>query len=362
MTGLGSINARQLVFVFMVLVLAKVHMFATATGINISGRDVWIVVILAGVIGALCFGVIYRLAVQFPDKSLAQYSPDIFGSYFGSVVTSMYIVLFLLLSIIAAVEYGQMMSSAFLHEVPEYTYQLLILIPAVYGAYLGAAVTGRMGDIILPLGILLIISLTLLNFRFMDFTNYLPIMDNGVQPVLEGSVVLGSRFTFAVILLALFPLIKDQNKLMGYGLIGIIVLVVNVQMGTMAVALFGANYAATQTFPSLMLLRHTQMWGFERMDSFMMLIWIGGVFLVILAFLYCAALLTKDMLKLKSHRGAAVIYGVVIATIGGLMQTRIIELRDAVGLPLAYGILALTILLPLLMLIIATAKKSTSSK
>ncbi|MTI80966.1 MAG: hypothetical protein FH758_08785 [Firmicutes bacterium] len=362
MNNFTSITSRQFVMGWITKTIAIVIMLTIADTIKYSGRDTWLAVLVGAVIAVFSLLIIYRLVSQFPNKNLAQWSREAFGSFLGSVITIIYIILFFSYAVLATNQYSQIMTGVFVPEDPRISYHVILIVPAVYAAVLGVYVIYRLNEILLPIAALISVAVIGLNYASIDFTNFLPVMEQGVKPVINGGLIIGSRFSFVAIMFVLYPLIIHPKKIITQGFMGLFALVILIQLQVLAIAMFGAQYTSTMQFSFLEIARNIGVSdALSRLDSFILTMWITGIFVFVSIFLYGASVLTMDLLKLKNYSYFTVFFGFAVVVINLFLKDNVSLIKHFMGLPLAYAVLSVSLLLPLLMLMFVSVKKGISS-
>lgn len=343
---------------FILLVLTPIVIFVPAVAAQVAGRDAWISVLLSGIVGAVSFIAILRLATQFPQKTLGEFGVEAFGKLFGGLIILGYIIYFLFFCYMVIVTFGQVVNTVLIPEMPTYVIYLLVLIPGVYAALLGITVPARLAEILLPIAILTGFVVMLLNYPAMDFTNYLPVLEQGIQPVLEGTMAMGSRLMLGSLLLVVFPLVVDKKKLGSYGMWAVLITVFLLLVGTLPIAMYGASYTAVMHFPIMEMMRDVQFAQLlERLDPMLVIMWMASLVILLTCFIYAAAALTRDLIGLKDYRGMVLVYGVLIFILTIVFKTSIVELRELVAVPMVLMHLAFGLVLPLIMLTVVAIKK-----
>lgn len=337
-------------------ILATVDVFLPTEVAQTAGRDAWIAALLAPFIGYIIYRIIVALCLLFPDLSLAGINQKLLGKYLGGLVTIFYILSFLLFCTLVAKQFSIIISTSFKPESPPYVWHLVILIPALSAAFLGIAVPARMNEILLPLGILLLVVVGLLNIPNIDLSEYLPMLQHGYLPPIEGAVMAGSRLTYGMFFLALIPLLSKKEKLPGQGVLAFVIVCLSLLIGTLSIAILGLKATEASILPALMIIRSIDIGFLTRMDAFMMTIWHTGFFIFLSVFVYSAASLTRDLFKLKDYRLILLLYGVVIMGGANFYITNVPIIRQLLMIPIGSLLYFLSLVLPLFLYGLARVK------
>lgn len=352
MNSLNKITASQLVSLWIIMVITVEIETGMTSAVELAKEDTWVSVLFGFFIGVISIVTYITISSKFPQKKFACYSKELFGSRIvGVIVSTIYIIAFLVYCALLLDEYGHAMTSVFVPETPQYVYEMLIIIPVIYAAVLGIAVPARLSEILLPLGLFIFCAVIILNLNNMDFSNYLPILENGIKPVIQGSLSIGARMTPFIILLFICPEVENNNLNL-YTLIGALVILFFLLGLTLTVALLGAEYTSIMNFLFLELFRNIAISdSLSRLDPFIMITWIIGVFIFVTTFIYGASILTRDLLGLKNQNLIVFIYSIIVFLLSAFKENFII-FRTLVGLPLSYAIITINIILPIIMVVL----------
>ncbi|RYD01792.1 hypothetical protein N752_28465 [Desulforamulus aquiferis] len=146
------------------------------------------------------------------------------GRYLGGLLALIYIVSFLFFCVMVTIQFSIIISTSFKPESPPFVWHLVVLVPALYVSYLGISVPARMNELLLPLGLLLLPLVALLNIPNINWDEYLPMLQHGLLPPIEGAVLTAGELTYPMLILALIPLISHKEKLVGYGIPALLLL------------------------------------------------------------------------------------------------------------------------------------------
>ena len=347
------ISPKQVLFLVLTCILATVDVFLPAQVAQIAGRDAWLAALAAAVLGYLIYRSILLLSLLFPRQSLAGFNRQILGKYLGGLLTLFYIVSFILLCTSVVVEFSIIMGSAFKPGSAAYVWHLVVLIPAMYVTSLGISIPARMNEALLPLGLLLLFAIVILNIPEMDLKEYLPILEKGYLPILQGTVLTSSKLCYAIMILALMPFVNKQEKLVKLGLPAFFIIGLALLGGTTAIALYGPQLTAITLLPALGLIRNVDIGFLSRLDAFMIGIWYSGFFIFTCCYSFAAASLTRDLFGLKNYRPVLWFYGVVILVVANAKIMDVPFIRMLFGIPLAVLLLSLSLGIPLLLYVLA---------
>jgi spore germination protein KB len=352
-----KITPKQTVFLVLSCTLSSVHVFLPNQMTLIASRDAWISALLASIIGGLIFFTVVKLCMLMPNYSLATINKKLLGKYFGGLLTSVYIISFLTLCIRGLIQFAVIMTVSFKPESAPHVWHLLILIPALYVAFLGISVSARMNEIILPVGFTLIIMLIMLDIPNMNFKEYLPVLQHGYKPPLMGAAFAGGHLAYSIIILALMPLINKKEKLITTGIpLFVLVTTTSLLIAVLSIAIVGLMPTKAWLLPSLIIIRAINIGFFSRLELILITIWQMGFFVLVSVFIYSAATLTRDMFSFKGYRIILLIYGVLVFIGANIYITNVSLLRELFLYPLTILFYVLGLAIPLMLYALAKLK------
>jgi len=180
---------------------------------SVSKKDIWLAYMLA-IVFALPMVIMYaRIQSLFPDKDLFDIIETCIGKYMGKLLAI--IIIWYSFHAIAQVleDLGFFINNTLFPETPYIVIIITFSAACAYVAKQGIEVLGRWAEIFLIVPIILIILILLLLIPKIDFTNILPVLYEGIQPVLKGSfLTFGFPLAYIVQYLLIFSFSKKKNS------------------------------------------------------------------------------------------------------------------------------------------------------
>jgi spore germination protein KB len=349
----NKISDKQAVFLVMTCILATVDVFIPSEVAQRAGRDAWLSVLMAVVIGYTMFRLILKLCFLFPNHTLAGFNRLLIGKYLGGLVTIIYILAFLIICAVALLEFAIIIPVAFKPGSSIFLGGLTLLLPALYVASLGIAIPARMNELLLPLGLIILLIVVVFNLPYINLKEYLPVLANGYLPPLTGAYTIGGQLGYPLLFFAIFPIIEHKEKLKTLWNKLIPLLTLALWAGTLAIPIFGPALTGMMIFPALEMIRNIDIGFITRLDALMMMVWYMGFLIYITAFSYGAAVLTKDLFNLKGYRLVLWFYGLVILFIANIKIVSVPLIRTLFLTPLSSMIYILALIIPLLLYLVA---------
>jgi len=347
----GKISAFQAMNYEISIVLATAILFVPSITAQYARQDAWLSLILAGAFGVLVTSLAVQLALRFPGETVIQYAPRVLGTVAGKIVGFIYAFYYLFVAYFVQREFSELMNTAYLPLTPPAVIIAVLTLLAAYILYQGLEVICRANTLVLwsiMAAILLIIALGVREIRMVAF---LPMLEQGMGPVVLGAVAPGSWFGETAVILMLMPFIaaSDQRRMVKFNLLAVFILFLILEMIVVAsIGRFGVEQAATKVFPTLALARHIVVPTlpiFERQDAAFMVFWVAGMLFKLVTFFYAGTLALAQWLNLKDYRPLILPLGVVISALAMQSWENIVELKafSAEVFPLAITFVQLII-------------------
>ena len=177
-------------------------------------NDAWLAILLGGAGGALLMWVYAAIALLNPSKTLVDILKEKLGKVAGNIFAVLYTWHFIHLASLMLRGFGEFICTVTFPETPMVVIIGLFVVVIAYVVNSGIEVIGRLNELLVPLIplVVLIISLSLITVH--DFTASLPILENGMTPVLNAAFSY-TTFPFGEIVafLMLFPHVNKKEKL-----------------------------------------------------------------------------------------------------------------------------------------------------
>ncbi len=181
-----------------------------------AGKDAWIVSIISIFFGTLAIGVYLLLMSLNSGLTLVEWFPAQLGKWVGTPIAWLY-------PFLSLYELGRglndikfMLQTILYPDTPFLALIIPFLLVAAYVQLKGIEVLGRVGELILPFFLLLFIVLIILvgGSNILEIENFLPILEEGWQPIGRASFPLGASQGFAQTLefAMVWPLVNSNQK------------------------------------------------------------------------------------------------------------------------------------------------------
>lgn len=354
----GKIDSRQAIFLMVTMVLPTAFLFVASVTAHLAGQDGWISILLATFAALLIAWLVVSLGLRFPEKTLFQFVEVILGRWPGKVVAFLYIWWYIHMNAEVLRQYGSLLVAAFMPETPISVFMLLIMAIAAYAVRSGLEVFSRVNQIILPLILVSITFLVILVTPEMNLKRLLPVFEYGAVPVIKGAVMPAAWMGEIVTMTVLIPYLNKAKEAYRIAVTATLITGFFMLFTQLAdLAIFGPITAAW-LFPGLNGIRMIHLANFlERLEAFLMVIWVAGVLVKISVFYWAAALGSAQWLELKEYKPLVLPVGILIYSFSILIHDSILDLFAFLGA--FWGPYALTIFIvgiPLILLVVAVIR------
>lgn len=293
---------------FALLVLFQL---GTALVVNLgsqAGRDAWLSILIGMLIGLLLFAVYCMLYKLFPDMLPTSYSKLLLGKYLGTLISIAYIIFFLNKASRDLMDGGLLIISSTLKETPLIVVNLMMMLTIAYVLHKGLEVMARTATIFLGIVILLglLIAGVIVFSNIIDFSRLLPVLGNGMMPVIQSVLKQNIQFPFAEIICfkMIMPSLDDQKKGIRSGYMAILFSgVILSSTAVITISALGLDIAERSIFPLLSMVGKAAISDFiQRTDILVVMVLIIGDFFKISIFYYAAIIGVSDLFRIPYRK------------------------------------------------------------
>jgi spore germination protein KB len=360
------INNKQFKAIVVCLAWPTAINFASGFLARLVGHDMW----LSGAISVITtipfIYIIVYLGRNFPNKTMVEYSQDLFGKILGKLLGFILFLYFLAAAALTVSAYIQHLTDFLLPETPFLVVTIMHLIVICYLIGQGLEVIGRIGVIALFLDIIFFTLILLASLPEYDLNKLLPLFSAGVVNTSIASLSADS-FTGVIqmVIAMILPMVANQSKAFRSAAAGLSI------GGCFFVFYFvaelmvmGPHLISIMRIPSMDLVRSIQITQYlHRFESFMVALWYWSILIRAGALAYCALLAFKQTIVIKKDKPYLVlILGLLIGVVNyyiGYNRISFLNFREYqwqyIALPFQY-------ILPVVLLNVMMIKKPFTKK
>ncbi|WP_077213525.1 GerAB/ArcD/ProY family transporter [Bacillus dakarensis] len=283
-------------------------------------------------IGAIALIIITKLGLRHPNKTIISYSEDIIGKWLGKIFSLLVILFFLVLTALAAREFGAVVITAVLLETPLEVTVLVMLLLAAISARNTMNTFVYIHSFYIPIilaPVLIIVALSLKNANFLYLR---PFIASDLKDSFNGALTVAALLQGSFLMTLIIPTMKNPKSAVKASLWAIFIsggLYVLIVAAT--VSIFGTEEIKKLYWPTLELARTTSLPGniLQRLDVVFISVWVIAVFTTIFASYFLTIQSLKEYFNLQDHKMLAYFLLPFIFTLAMVPQN-ILQLYDII--------------------------------
>lgn len=328
-------NVQTVVIITNYILAAGILTLPRTTVEAVKTPDAWISVLLGGVISIVLGIIMVKLSQHFPEKTFYQYSPELLGKVFGTLLSCFLIVYFLTISAFELRVLVEVTSYLLLEETPRWAITMPFLWIGVYLLAGGITSLARMFEIIFPITVFFFLIIIMMSFKIIEPDNLRPFLGEGILPIMKGVKSTIITFIGAEIMLLLVAFMEEPKKAVKLIMIGVAIpTVFSLITVVMVIGALSVNGVFHQTWPTLELIRSYEIEGliFERFESFLLVIWTMQIFSTFCITYFSSALGLNQLFK-KESRLVLLILPAIIYIISSIPKSiyEVFKFGDFIG-------------------------------
>jgi spore germination protein KB len=271
-------------------------------------EDAWISGLIGLLMGLIFICFFAAFGKLYPGMNIFEYNRKLLGKWVGGSATLLLLFFFFLMVSTHVREIGDFMTTQIMPETPIQSVMILFLFTLAIGARLGIETIARAGEIFIPHFFLLFLILAVCLVPQADHRNVLPMLYNGVEPVLRGALT-ATSFPYAenAIMLVILPFVKRSKPVLGNMLIGVFIGGIMLEVIiVLTIVVLGAPITANQMYPSYALAKKINIGNFlERIEAMLAIMWIMSTFFKSVLYFFALMLGLSHLTKLKEPKALA---------------------------------------------------------
>lgn len=300
----SRLHTHSLVPLIMLSILEyEVFTFSKAT-VAAAKQDAWLSILIGALIGSFFVFLFIKLAARFPNMNYFHYLPIVWGKPFGFLISSLY--LFFWIAYLSSIFYETLSANRmlFLPRTPDLIPLALFALSLIWLVSYGLVPLIRFLQLILPFVVIPLLLLTLLFTIDIKISRFIPVLDNGLMPVLKGSFYFLGAYQGPEVLLFAAPFFLKIREGVKPALLGFNAIVFFGWSNTVAaIGTLGVDTITEATLPGINVVNLVEFPGFpvERFGLLLTLPWLTGIYSTLAIYLYLLCSSTFQLFKI-SHK------------------------------------------------------------
>lgn len=328
---------------------------------GIAKQDAWISAMTTPIFGLFFIWLYYSIGKEYQNKTYIDIIYSVFGKWIGSII-SIGFVFICLLDVPQITWYvGSFMTSQYLITTPKYIIYVVIIIALAIALLYGIETIARSSEIFIYIVTLMLIFTFIMASPNAKIENLMPILENGMLPVLKGSLLLVSYTTWPIIIFNMVQQInisdgKSTFKPLIYGyLLGSIIIFL---CTLMSILVLGSIISSRYQYPVYLLAKEINIGTFfTRLEAIITGAWIITLFFKILMYFYAGIIGLSQLLGIKEYRKIVLPLSLILLVYSDVVYTDSIYEAEWDSSTWILFIATFAVILPIVILIITKIKK-----
>lgn len=353
-----QISSLQMAMLMYPTIVATAILSVPSITAGYAKQDLWLSPIIASIMGLITVFIAVKLNRIFPEHTLIEISEQIIGKIPGKILGVLFILFYLQSAGEITRAYAEFIASSFLEQTPIIIIIALMVLLCSIAVYGGLEVLGRITQLLFPLFFFPLLLLIIFLSPELDFSNMLPILENGVIPPILGSIQPSGWFTEFFIMIFLLPFLTDKKNSMKYGLLTVIAVMVTLVIVNLTVLFVLGSATSDKVYPLMNISRYISLADFfENLEAVTMAIWIVGTFVKISVFFYVVVVCTAKWFNIEEYRPIVWPIGILVIEFSewAIPNSMTFSLYERTTFP--FYAAAVQTIIPLILLCLALLKK-----
>ncbi len=260
-------------------------------GSVVQTPDIWISVLLGGLISIGLGCIVANLSKKFPNKTFFEYSYNITGKYLGFIFNLYVIIYFIIFSSFEVRILGELIRAYLLNKTPIELIMICFLCIGVYLVVGGINPIVRISQVYFPIICLLFFTVMFLSLQHFELDNIRPVLSKGIVPPIMGVKVTALNYIGFEIIFILLPFMKNSSKAIKATMIGVsIPILFYLTSAIVGIGVLTVEEANTVTYPLIAIVSEFEVPGgfLERFEVLFAIIWILAIYTSFVMAYYCA--------------------------------------------------------------------------
>lgn len=359
------ISITQLFMLTLLFQIGSSGIFGFASA---AGKDAWLSVLLSTALGACLISIFLILMRLQPGLTLVEWFPAQFGQWLGTPISWFYMLMFLYNSSRTLGDVKDLIPTTILPGTPNWIILGAFMIAIAYALFSGIEVIARLGEIILPVLLVLFFVEIILLFgsETIRIERLQPVLGEGWGRVWEGTWPTGIQQSFAETFefAMIWTLIKQPERIAKTTILA--TLLYGILLSTfdaLAIVTFGEEVFSSSTYPLYRLVKVISIADFlENLDALGILYFMGFVFFKVTLQMYGVIRGMQQLLYLNNSR-------VLVLPISIIVLFLALTISESTSEHIASGLKSLPhpsmvpwFLIPILLCIVTCIRKGLSGK
>lgn len=285
------VSSTQIFFMIILFEIGSTPLFMLGSK---AKQDSWMAMSLGALAGFILLLLFLWIQSRSPRKNWMVILQQGFGRIAGIILGLLYCLYFSYESMRNVRDLGELGKLVILPNTPMFLTMLIFISMGAYAIYKGVNVMFYLAEVLLPFMMVLYAFLIamLLVLGNVDFTKLMPVLEQGIMPVVQVALpdIVSFPFGQMLVFLMIWPLwnqngVPVKTTLLGYISVSLFLIFMNI----LNMAILGPAIATTSQLPFLKSARTISHFIFiERLDLFVTILLFHGLLMKMTLFFFCA--------------------------------------------------------------------------
>lgn len=288
-------------------------LFQTGTTIifgfsSAAGRDAWIAALLSALLGTMAIVLYLALMRMHPGLTLVEWYPRQFGRWIGTPIAWMYPLLFIYDAGRGLGDLRDLIPTTILPTTPSWIILGVFVSVIAYALFCGIETIGRLGEVWLPILLLLLILelILIISSEIIHVKAVLPLAGQGWGKILNSVWPLGITQTFGetIGLAMIWPLVKQSEKIRKTTIVASLLVGFLISLLDMiAIMVLGESTFSRSIYPLYVLIQQINIANFlQNLDALGVMYFLTTSFFKISIHLFTAIYAIQKLTQVKNSR------------------------------------------------------------
>ncbi|MFE5321368.1 endospore germination permease [Paenibacillus sp. NPDC056579] len=350
----GKISIQQMAVLVIFVTIGDTILILPSITASAAKQDAWLSGVVGLLGGAFVVWLFLRLIGLKPNETIIQLNRSLLGTWLGGTMSVLFLLYYLFNLSAMTREISDFVTSQMMTETPIRAIHVMIIFVLFFSLRSGLESIGRAGELLIPWFSFFFIALFVLLLPQIETDKLLPIMGDGVRPVLTGSIyAVVYPFTETVIVfMMLMPYVKQGSHMrkdfMVASMIGAVCILAVVLI---SILILGAYITSHQIYPAYGLAKKISIGNFlERLEALLAIVWIMSTYFKCTLYLYALVMGSAQLLGLKERRFLDLPYALILFGLASLISPNISFYTDLLQHYWPFWDLTYAVAVPLLLL------------
>ncbi|GAA3411419.1 endospore germination permease [Paenibacillus hodogayensis] len=361
----GRIAERQFtILVVMFIIGSSILLIPAAIAIH-AKQDAWLSAIIGVVEGLAIIGLLHLVGKELPSPLLVESFKLLLGKWIGTLVSILFVLHAFFLTVFMIRYIGDFMATQIMPETPVEAIHIVFILLVILASRYGLETLARSAEVFLPWVLLFVIVLSLFVLPQLNGQNLLPVIKDGMSPVLKGTLpLLGIPFLELVLFLMLYPNVDGGRRrgrafMIGGAIGGLLIIVITF----MTIAVLGPYLTVRNIYPSFALTKQINIGQFlQRIEALLAITWFLTIFYKTTVCFHVSALGIAQVLKLKSYKTVVLPLGFLIVVYASIVYPNIVYGNQFAGMIWTPYASVPGLALPLILLAVIALRKKVRGR